>query len=615
MNDSRKSIFPKKFIIFFISASLLFSIFIPAIKSSNKNLKKLFETAESEYKQFIEKTGKHIYPEEWEKCVNRYREIVILNEKSIYADDAAYMVAYIYFRMYERFSNMSYLNSSISSFSFLLSHYPDSLYIKKVLYYSGLINYKYLNNYEKSRQFFNALINKYGDSSYAEKAKELLDSMARASVPASPAERSEFAKLIDLRYWSSPDYTRVVAYFDSPVSFKNKRLYKPDRIYFDIERTRISKRIAEWMMVMEDNFLRRVRIAHFNPKTTRIVLDFEKVGKYSVFALNDPYRIVVDITSSDYGESTTLPELAHLKNDKDETPSKKGERPKTGDDRTGSDVTRTPKGDADQNGSDSRSAEVKAADKGKTMKVVPLRNSDGNYSIVRQLGLGVTTIVIDPGHGGKDPGMVIKKGVYEKDLVLDFAFRLKSTLEKDKKYQVYLTRTSDKYLSLEERTAKAMQYKADLFISLHMNSYKSSKLRGMETYYLGFATDRQTEALAAQENAINQKSIGELQDILRLLVDAKVDESKDAARIISSTLSRRMKKRYSNFRSRGVKQAPFIVLIGANMPSLLLELGYLSNSLERRWLLSKSYRQTLAESVARGIVEYIENLSGKLVES
>jgi N-acetylmuramoyl-L-alanine amidase len=531
--------------------------------------------------------------------------------------------------MYEQFSNLSYLNSSLSSFSYLFAHHPGSIYIHKALYYTGLIHYKYRNDKDRASEIFNTLIQKYPKSIYVEEAKKMLDILARSAVPmAMKSSGNQISTLTDLRYWSSPDYTRVVIYLNSSASFKNQRLYNPDRLYFDFDRTRISTNIAEWMMVVEDNFLKRVRIAHFDQSTTRVVLDMEKVGNYSVFSLTEPDRLVIDITSADYEKKSLMPELAKLgeqpvqtQKDIDQPEKSSGENVNGNSNSSNNSENNQPEKNggtqevtvqANNNNVDNtnNNSNQTASSKEPTVTIVPMRNSSGSYSIVRQLGLGVTTIVLDPGHGGKDPGAIIKKGAYEKDLVLDFAFRLKNVLEKDKKYQVYLTRSSDEFIPLEERTAKAMQYKADIFISLHMNTNRHQKLAGLETYYLGFATDRQTEALAAQENAINEKSIGELQEILKLMVGAKVEESKDIALIINSSMISNLKTDFKTFTTRGIKQAPFIVLLGASMPSILMELGYLSNPNEGDNLLTPYYRQRLAEALASSIEEYSLHLRG-----
>ncbi|MBN2135904.1 MAG: N-acetylmuramoyl-L-alanine amidase [Acidobacteria bacterium] len=585
--------------------SLILTLSCTAL-AQEKNIKTLWEEAEKNYSNFIKDTRKHKYAEEWEKCVNKYREIVIIKENSIYADDASYMVGYIYFRMYERFSNLSYLNSALSSFNYLLSRHTDSLYREKALYYTGFIYYKYQNDIKQASVYFNELINDYPDSTYTQKAKDISDLMARAAVPTPIKKNGEKVNLTDLKYWSSPDYTRVAVYLDGATSFTNKRIHNPDRIYFDLDNTRISKQIAEWMMVIENNFLRRVRIGHFNTKTTRVVLDLEKVDRYTVFTLNDPFRIIIDVTREEKLVKAGSGNITRPVPDNSNPPIIKPADQKT----TGQpDIISPPPDDTGK--PDTKPVTLSHE---KSVAVIPLKNSSGNYSIVRQLGLGVTTIVIDPGHGGKDPGMVVRKGLYEKDLVLDVAKKLKSILENKKKYQVFLTREKDVYLSLEERTAMAMQYKADLFISLHMNSYRKNTLAGLEIYYLGFAADRQTEALAAYENSMNQKGMGELQDILRMLVDAKIDESKDFASIIGKSINGILKRNYNSFKYRGVKQAPFIVLIGANMPSVLVELGYLSNPDEANRLSTTKYREQMADGLARGIEAYIQNLNGMVVQ-
>ena len=237
--------------------------------------------------------------------------------------------------------------------------------------------------------------------------------------------------------------------------------------------------------------------------------------------------------------------------------------------------------------------------------------SDGTRSLTRTLGLKIGRIVIDPGHGGHDTGTVGPSGLQEKDLVLDIAMRLKSLIEERLEGEVILTRTDDVFVPLEERTAMANQTQADLFISIHANSSRNRRVSGVETFFLNFTTSPGVEEIAARENASSKKTVFELQDLVqKITLNEKVDESKEFAQIVQKTVSSSLYKPKTPHRDRGVKQAPFIVLIGANMPSILSEISFVSNPLDEKLLKSTSYRQKIAEALCEGIASYAGNLGG-----
>jgi len=233
-----------------------------------------------------------------------------------------------------------------------------------------------------------------------------------------------------------------------------------------------------------------------------------------------------------------------------------------------------------------------------------LKSSD----IARQLALGVKTIVIDPGHGGHDPGAPgYYKNVWEKDIVLKLAKKLAKTLRDRLQCTVHLTRSTDKKLTLEERTAIANTKKADLFISLHCNAAKNRRLKGIETYLLNLATDDKAIAVAARENATSEKNISDLEYILSdLMKHAKINESTRLANTVQTSFVKGMKKNYSGIDDHGVKQAPFYVLLGARMPSILIETGFISNKQECKRLMSDSYQTVVSNTITDGIKKYID---------
>jgi len=286
----------------------------------------------------------------------------------------------------------------------------------------------------------------------------------------------------------------------------------------------------------------------------------ESIGGYNVFRLHDPFRIVVDVRRNKKGSGKYRAKVAQKRR-----PAKKG---------------------------------IKRAE-------VP----DGKVSLARQLGLNVRTIVIDPGHGGKDPGCRSKSGAKEKDIVLRLAKILAKKIKKELGCKVYLTRTSDVFLSLEQRTAIANMKKADLFISLHVNAHKSSKVRGVETYFLNIATDERSVVVAARENATSEKNISDLQTILNdLMLNTKIQESSRLAHEVQKGMVSYVSNSYRKPRDLGVKQAPFYVLIGAQMPAVLVETGFLTNPTEGKKLLTGGYRSCIAEGISGGIKSYVNSI-------
>lgn len=238
---------------------------------------------------------------------------------------------------------------------------------------------------------------------------------------------------------------------------------------------------------------------------------------------------------------------------------------------------------------------------------VPAANTDGTFSLARQLGLGISRIVIDPGHGGHDPG-TLTSGTTEARLVLDVALRLEKLLLKDG-FDVVLTRRTDVFIPLEQRPAIANREGADLFVSIHANASRDPKARGVEVYYLSFASNPEAEAVAARENATSAGGMHNLPSIVRAIaLNNKLDESRDLAGMVQQSLAGRLARSNAGLRSRGVKKAPFVVLIGAQMPSILAEIGFITNRQEAGLIKTPVYRQKIAESLQAAVVQYQRSL-------
>jgi len=240
--------------------------------------------------------------------------------------------------------------------------------------------------------------------------------------------------------------------------------------------------------------------------------------------------------------------------------------------------------------------------------IAPSANSSGKFSVARQLGLGVSRIVIDAGHGGHDPG-ASAFGISESELVLDVTLRLEQLLRQQPGVEVVLTRRTNDFVSLEERTEIANRESADLFLSVHANASANAAARGVETYFLNFALNSQAEAVAARENAASGKTMSSLPSIIKAItLNSKLNESRDFATSIQRSLVRGMRPGNKELRDLGVKQAPFMVLIGAAMPSVLAEISFVTHEQEARLLKLPGYRQRIAESLLAGILRYQQSL-------
>ncbi len=371
----------------------------------------------------------------------------------------------------------------------------------------------------------------------------------------------EKAVLKEVRYFNYSNYTRVVIEFTKPVKYTSGKIIEKERvrIFYDFKNTIIAKDVLrKKVFPIKNGYIKGIRVGQFRKNIARVVLDFDEVKRYKEFPLYNPFRVVIDI----YGE----------KGEKKKEPTKK--------------------------------------EKEKIVKT-PDISGEKKQSLARQLGLNVKTIVIDPGHGGKDPGAI---GRYyktkEKTIVLDVAKKVFYYLKRYTHLNVYLTRESDRYISLVERTAFANSKKADLFVSIHANYARNRKAQGLETFWLNFTTDPHSLEVAAKENASSEKSISELSGILKkIFLNTKLIESKIFATKVHKTTLYYVKKKYY-YKDMKIRKAPFYVLIGANMPSILIETGFLSNRTNEKLLKSQRFRDWLAYGIYRGIMNYINSLGG-----
>jgi N-acetylmuramoyl-L-alanine amidase len=460
------------------------------------------------------------------------------------------------------------------------------------------------------------------------------------------------ATVTAVRTWPAGDVTRVAIEVSGPFDFKYDRLQNPYRVYFDIKgaKPRIDGKSA-WIRDVADKLVTRIRVAETTPGTTRVVVDVTGPVDVTPSQLTSPSRLMIELrlaalmpASPVATESAALPvqpgplakpevpvESPRVAEVRSETPKAEMPKaevrkpaPKVESPRVAETRSEVPKPDlpnADTGRAEVRrpapklapdpapvkeSAAVRAAELAKAARPT----SSGSSSLTRALGLKLNRIVLDAGHGGHDQGTSGPKGLVEKDLVLDVTLRLGKLIEQGLGAEVIYTRTDDTFIPLEGRTDLANEKKADLFLSIHANSSSVPRITGVETYYLNFTDSKEAMDLASRENAASQRSIFELQDLLqKITLHEKIDESREFAKRVQTAMFAFSLRTFPGQRDRGIKKAPFVVLIGAQMPSVLAEIGFVTSPGEEQLLRRPDYRQKIAESLYKGISKYAESLS------
>ncbi|MBB5340184.1 N-acetylmuramoyl-L-alanine amidase [Tunturiibacter gelidoferens] len=496
------------------------------------------------------------------------------------------------------------------------------------------------------------------------------DAGAQSVAPmhiAKTVRRGHMAQVTGIRHWSTPNYTRVAIDLGDDVTYEAARVPNPDRIYFDLHGTRLAQElVGKSFAVTDDGFLKKIRAAQFSNDMTRVVLDVNDVTEYSAFLLPNPYRLIIDIHGGSKAEpgapvvsvpmqraaapAPSVPNTTAVKSGSSfdvaavsaqpgrvEATTQPTSQPISAvvSDRSQSDKAqgsglRVQGGDGASGTGSSIGVATSSADvavpvpstrklrhgKGaKDADAVPARaavpTADGETSMVRALGLKVGRIVIDAGHGGHDSGTLGVDGIEEKDVVLDVALRLGRLLHERLGSEIIYTRSDDTFIPLETRTAIANKAQADLFLSIHANSSSDASARGVETYYLNFTSSPDALETAARENAVSDQSIHQLSDLVKkIALKDKIAESREFAGDVEQSLYGGLQKGNAGLKDRGVKKAPFVVLIGANMPSILAEISFVTNAKDARQLQQPEYRERVAESLYKGVAKYAGGLSG-----
>ena len=700
---------------------------------------------------------------DYQHVADAYRKVYYVSPASSKADASVVAVAEILADMGRQFQpDEKDLRAAISQYEFLRREYPGSKYRFQALFTIGQIYKEDLDDPDAARQTFEEFLKHYPRNSLAPEARQALAELSQPQPGKKPVEearvereetpaaepaslsterkKSQLALVTGIRHWSTPDYTRVAIDVDSEVKYEAGRVPNPDRIFFDLPDTKLASVLVGKSFEVQDGFLKKIRVAQYQPGSTRVVLEVADVSDYSAFLLPNPYRLIIDIHGRQPQSPTQVARanaaappgssdrtVTAIENERPyrsvEKANEAGKANATSaakkavsppnqtaanttamqpahpvpsstsratphrvvvndddDDDADSDVTPTPpassktlttkaakpieessstssggapsqkpvsrpksttvasakppdplfSGPGDTSGPELKATtqpttaptavavaprSTKKTTKAAAASIPATHEAEptlaGDRSLTRALGLKIGRIVVDAGHGGHDTGTIGPNGLLEKDLVLDVSLRLGRLLETRLGADVIYTRDDDTFVPLETRTAIANEHQADLFISVHANSSSDPSARGVETYYLNFTSDPGALEVAARENAVSEKSIFELQDLVKkITLKDKIDESRELATDVQQCLYAGLATRHSTLRDRGVKKAPFVVLIGANMPSILAEISFVSNPTDEAKLETPEYREKIAESLYKGIAKYADGLSG-----
>jgi N-acetylmuramoyl-L-alanine amidase len=665
-------------------------------------------------------------PEDYDRVIEAFRKVYHLAPTSTRADASALAVGDLLTEQARLTQDEKGFKSAIGQYEFLEREYPGSKYRVEALFSTGQIYRDDLNDNTSAKSTFEDFLKKYPRHRLAEDAKTALSDMdeeaqlpkgkhsaggavrsheageedndARVVSPGAPNKHKGLPLITSVRYWSTPDYTRIAIDLDDEVKYEAGRVPSPDRIFFDLHNAKLASELAGKSYDIDDGLLKKVRVAQYKANMARVVLEVNSLAEYSAFLLPNPYRLIIDVhgrkapaqvltakslskdeqsdeasnsltgvaengkraksvietagvrsshagggdsakresNSNENDSAATQPVSAQAQNAAQDADLNSSEIAALSEDPQKVKATRRPtsapvvenvapreaktKNSSTAGVQQSSAATTRKGRAGKASVVSASHEATpdaaGDLSLIRALGLKIGRIVVDAGHGGHDTGTIGPNGLMEKDLVLDVALRLGKLLESKLGADVVYTRQDDTFIPLETRTAIANQNQADLFISIHANSSSDQSARGVETYYLNFTSSPEALEVAARENAVSETSIHDLQDLVKkIALKEKIDESREFAVNVEKSLYAGESAKSPGVKDRGVKKAPFIVLIGANMPSILAEISFVSNPTDERKLRTPEYRQRVAESLYRGISRYAQGLSGIKVAS
>jgi N-acetylmuramoyl-L-alanine amidase len=560
------------------------------------------------------------------RVVASYETIVRKHPASGYSDNALWQAANLAALAYERFGQEADKQTAARLFTLLTKEYPASKLVDRATEaLTGLDSVAAVTPVPTAATPPPAPAPRPAPLAVASLPAAPLSKAGVPPVAASP--KGGTATLREIHRSVLPDGIRITVDLDADVAYHQEEITNPRRLFFDLKGVKTAPNLQDVSLKYEGDVVKEVRLGRRPQNTTRLVVDLDGVSAYSVYPLYGPYRLVMDFRRTAAAPPpvvdsrpvappiVTAPPVPSPVLPRAFTPAPET-RTATTTTTTATTATTTstappppgkipaPKAAAPE------PAPLPSEPAGpKSMPpAAPAANSNGKFSLSRQLGLGVSRVVIDAGHGGHDPG-AHGNGINEAELTLDVALRVQKLLQKQDGIEVVMTRDTDVFIPLEERTAIANREGADLFLSIHANASRNVQARGIETYFLNFAMNPEAEAVAARENATSGQAMHSLPDLVRTIaLNNKINESRDLAATVQRSMAKRLSTKNRSLRDLGVKQAPFVVLIGAVMPSVLAEISFVTNKQDSALLKTQAYRQQIAQALFDAIISYQQGL-------
>ena len=532
-----------------------------------------FSTLRHEYQRLIQSSQLQRQRQNWEKLILKFDYFTARQPRDKNIEKGYFLLARTWDGLSKASGSRIDAKEAITHYLDLVDRFPHSRLADDSLLLAAQIAEQQLDDKVAAYNYYLQLVTEMPDGDMVGEARKKLTHLP---VPAKKktavvVDRSQqhyqsvgdSPRLVKIRYWSGPEYTRVVLDLTAPVVAEPHYLKGKDpRLYFDLLYTKLAVGLPA-IVPIRNGLVKQVRASHFDAQRTRVVLDLNRAAEYKLAILENPHRLVIDIKGSPLQQGLTAKQ-----------PESQG-APVAADDSIASILN-------------------SAADR-QVVLHVPQETHDE----------GIHLIVVDAGHGGRDPGAIGPRNVYEKDVVLKMAKALAKALRQQLGVKVLLTRSDDRYLKLRERTEYANQVGADLFLSLHANATANGKAYGIETYFLNLSKNNQAAEVAARENGTTLQEVGNLEAILfDLMANAKINESSRLAAEVQQALVAGLRPHYSRIKDLGVKQGPFHVLLGATMPSVLIEMGFISNSREVKRLTSSNYQKRVAAAIVKGVKKY-----------
>jgi len=586
---------------------------------------------------------------DYRQVVSSYRRVYLITPRANEVPEALMAIAQLYTEMGERFGR-SYYQNAADSYRFLLREYPSSRHAPDAMLVCAKLQRDQLADYAGATQTYKDFLKRFPRSPRKREAQEgvaelaLLENNAKPSSdkdkdkdkafsdaataevvlprdessdvlpPSSTAPHSAgIPRLRRIRSAVTEDATRVTIDMEDVVHYNSGRLENPERIFFDLREARLTSEVAREVARENANVngdvLTAIRVAQNHAGVVRIVLTVNRVKEYVASISPNPPQLLIDLYRKQPPPAILkIARASHNSPNIHEPTDIRAEANNIEPDGDGKNDTlvRTPQPAATLKLS--RTSSKPDLDQ---PAIAPQPTRDGQSTLTRALGLKIGRIVIDAGHGGHDTGTIGPTGLMEKDLCLDVALRLgKIIKQRLPGAEVVFTRSDDSFIPLEERTAIANEAHADLFISIHANSSQDHGARGIETYYLNLKGSPEAMEVAARENAVANVGIHDLEDLVKKIArNEKIDESREFAEDIQASLSQRVQKANKTVKNRGVRKAPFVVLIGADMPSILTEISFLSNPADEQLLKQPENRQRVAEGLYQGVASYLQSLN------